>query len=531
MVTITYEKPKWFNINKNKLLNDPADSSYNKTSFIKKDVNIKTSIYKTTIKPKIKYEANDTFNVHNEAIKLIDGYQNKITKLINNNNLTETKVKTLTTKLLKESNGFNTVIRVKKYQLNFSNEQKAIIQSWITECKKVYNKCVDKNNENKKYFNKGFQYIKASFFNEMYGETEKPCPYDVLTDEVRVYCSNLKSCFTNLKKTNIKHFEIKKKLKQKSNYSLLIPSRAVYNKGIFKTVLGNINGFELDELPLYDCRLFYCCKTLTYTLMVPTKVSCKALPNREDIVAIDPGEKKFIEFYGLKSYGYIGKDIRKPLLKLRDRISKYQKILNKTKTNKSGNKLKNRRHIKKKITRLYKKIKQIVKELHNQSANYLCKNYDKILIPKFATQEMVKHKNKTFTDFKTKEINKGSTYEERKQIAKNLTKKCRLSRKVKYVLNTLSHFSFRQHLTEKSAQHGCQLKIITEEFTSLTCTNCGHMSKVYNKRVKECEYCKCKIDRDLNGARNILLKNLDEFKYKHEATKPTGTYIPNLKNK
>jgi transposase len=45
------------------------------------------------------------------------------------------------------------------------------------------------------------------------------------------------------------------------------------------------------------------------------------------------------------------------------------------------------------------------------------------------------------------------------------------------------------------------------------------MSEVYNRRVKECEYCKNKIDRDLNGARNILLKNLEAFKYKHEAYK------------
>jgi putative transposase len=173
----------------------------------------------------------------------------------------------------------------------------------------------------------------------------------------------------------------------------------------------------------------------------------------------------------------------------------------------------------------------VVKELHNQSANYLCKNYDKILIPKFATQEMVKRKHKTFKDFKRKAISEGSTYEERKQIVKKLTKRCELSHKVKYVLNTLSHFSFRQHITDKSVQHGCQLKIITEEFTSLTCTNCGHMSNIYNKRVKKCEYCDSEIDRDLNGARNILLKNLDEFKYKHEATKLTGAYIPNLKNK
>ena len=167
MVTVTYDKPKWFNIDKNKLLNDPTDSSYNKTSFIKKDVNIKTSIYKTNIEPKIKYEANKSFNLYDESLKLINGYHNNISKLKNNNNISETKIKSLTTKLLKESNGLNSVIRVKKYYLNLNNEQKTIIQSWINECKKVYNKCVDKHNTNNKYFNKGFQYIKASLFDEI----------------------------------------------------------------------------------------------------------------------------------------------------------------------------------------------------------------------------------------------------------------------------------------------------------------------------------------------------------------------------
>lgn len=523
METIKYDKPKWFNIDKSKLLNNPNDSSYYKTSFIKKDVNIKTSIYKTNINPKIKYESNKTFNCYEESIKLINDYQKKLSKQTQKG-CTETKLKSFSTKLIKDANSLNSVIRVKKYQLNLNENQKAIIQSWIAECKKVYNKCVDKHKSDNKYFNKGYKAIKADFFNEIYGKSEKPCPYDVLSDEVRIYGSNLKSCFTNLKNKHIKHFEIKKKLKLNSNYSLLIPVKSVYKQGIFKTFLGDIINFSLNELPTHDCRLFYCYKTNTYTLMIPINVTCKPISNREDIVAIDPGEKKFIEFYGLNSQGYIGKNIRKPLLKLRNRISKYQKILNKTKTNKSGEQLRNKRHIKKKISKLYKKIKNIVKELHNQSANYLCKNYEKILIPKFETQKMVKHKHKTFKEHKLKVINEGETYEKRKEIAKDFTKKCRLSKNVKYVLNTLSHFSFRQHLTDKSVEHGCQLKVIGEEYTSLTCTNCGHMSKVYNYRIKECEYCKQKIDRDLNGARNILLKNMDVFKY--EAIKPTGTYIP-----
>lgn len=530
MNPIVYEKPNWFSIDKSKLLIDPMNNDYIKVHFTKKDVNIKTAIYKTNISPKIKYQPNPPFDYYKESLKLINNYESNVIKCIENNN-SNAKLKTLKTKLNKKANSLNTVIRVEKYQLILNNQQKNKIQSWITECKKVYNKCVDKLKTDNTYFNKGYQTIKASLLNEIYEKIEKTCPYDVLSDEIRIFSSNLKSCFTNLKNHNIKYFEIKKKLKTHSNYSLLIPSKSVQANGIFKSLLGSIENFHLINLPTHDCRLFYNNKCNTYTLMIPVDVQCQFIVNREEIVAIDPGEKKFIEFFGLKSYGYIGKNIRKPLLKIRDKIKKYQKILYNYKTNRSGEKLRNRKHLKSKIRKLYRKSKNIVKELHNQSANYLCKNYDKIIIPKFETQQMVKHKKSSYKEYKLQYITKeGTTIERRNEQAKKLIKIQRLNKNVKYVLNALSHYSFRQHLTEKSVEHGCQLRVVTEEYTSCTCTNCGHKSTKYDKqREKECAYCHYKIDRDLNGARNILLKNLKAFNY--EAMKPMGTYIPKQKNK
>ncbi len=133
MVTIKYTKPKWFNIDKNKLLNNPNDSSYVKVAFNKKDVNIKTSIFKTNNTPIIKYEPNETFNTYNVALQLINEYQNKLTKLIDSNNLSETKIKSLTTKLLKESDELNSVIRVKKYLLDLNEKQKTTINNSILE--------------------------------------------------------------------------------------------------------------------------------------------------------------------------------------------------------------------------------------------------------------------------------------------------------------------------------------------------------------------------------------------------------------
>jgi transposase len=67
--------------------------------------------------------------------------------------------------------------------------------------------------------------------------------------------------------------------------------------------------------------------------------------------------------------------------------------------------------------------------------------------------------------------------------------------------------------------------LCTEEYTSLTCTYCGYRSKHYNEREKECLKCKKKIDRDINGARNILIKTLYEKELLKEmlGSKPKAT--------
>ena len=55
---------------------------------------------------------------------------------------------------------------------------------------------------------------------------------------------------------------------------------------------------------------------------------------------------------------------------------------------------------------------------------------------------------------------------------------------------------------------------VKEDYTSQACTKCGILSKMYDdsrKKIcinKECQY---KIDRDINGSRNILTKSLREI--------------------
>jgi putative transposase len=51
---------------------------------------------------------------------------------------------------------------------------------------------------------------------------------------------------------------------------------------------------------------------------------------------------------------------------------------------------------------------------------------------------------------------------------------------------------------------------MTEEYTSKTCTNCGHLhGALGSNKVYDCASCGVVYDRDAGGSRNILIKNMD----------------------
>ena len=55
-----------------------------------------------------------------------------------------------------------------------------------------------------------------------------------------------------------------------------------------------------------------------------------------------------------------------------------------------------------------------------------------------------------------------------------------------------------------------EIIIKPEYYTSMTCGRCGNLK--YNlgrNEIYECEKCNLKIDRDYNGSRNILLRNIE----------------------
>ena len=216
-------------------------------------------------------------------------------------------------------------VKSKNIQIHLTSEQIKIIMRWINECDKVYNYCVNMYNDKHKLFTMDYKKLKLVVFKELF-KGNKLCPYDILTDEVRIFCSNLKSCLTNKENNNIKKFEMKHR--RNLNFrSLLIPKTAISEKGIYSTILGKFTSEKLTEIlqnPICDSRLIYNTKTNSVYLNIPIMVAKKTIEHPKDIVSIDPGESIPFVTYSEDNYCKIGENMRKKILCEQSKIKKYQ---------------------------------------------------------------------------------------------------------------------------------------------------------------------------------------------------------------
>ena len=351
----------------------------------------------------------------------------------------------------------------------------------------------------------------------------KPAPDETLKAEIRDFCKNLATAkdraFKNGKyNKNTQKFESAKyEMKYKNtiiSQTISISDRNISNDGIFIKTLGKLECNNFKKITTKyklnkECKLQYDFTLNKYYLFVIFDGKEENLINeskikKQEIVARDQGEKIFNYFYSNNTIGKLGDNMRIKILGWQKEIKKYQSILDKN-NNKNGKKINNKKKLKKKIRRLYLKIKGYVNEVHKKSAKYLCENYSNILLPEFKTKPMIsKYEIKNRTN-KIKELTK----EEGKKELRLLKKKIRLNNNVKFVLSMQSHYKFKEYLKATAKRYRTNIYEVDESFTSQCCTMCGMLSKDYDtERLKTCKACKYKIDRDENGSRNIYIKSI-----------------------
>lgn len=425
-------------------------------------------------------------------------------------------------KLKKEAITIKTVKKCKQIRLNLTNKQTKHMRHIFGAYRYFYNRCAS-------YVNNYDKKTKSSWFLMDYSDKktrinitniDKPFtfynvrallkPYKPdwlmndypshLIDKAFNECiTQFKTCLKKYKKKRtIFRFKYKNRHKKKQTIQLekeMIGGQSQYNgifvgmkindEYLFRYIKTNEQIKEYDHIgsSLSYNRIF---KTYTLNLNYNSKSKPTHPTNKKDICSIDPGTRTPFAIYSQKEIMMIGEDASDKLYKIckeidiiKSRMSKKQYYVKKWYGSKQYIKVTNKR---KKSLRLamHRKIQYIqnsVKELHYKTIKYLCDNYSTIIVPPFETSKMAKL----------------------------------LNSKIARSMYTLSFYKFRMRLIDKAKEKHINVIVKSEAFTSKTCGKCGKLHhKLGSNKVFKCPNTECKItlERDVNGARNILLRNM-----------------------
>lgn len=287
-------------------------------------------------------------------------------------------------------------------------------------------------------------------------------PFEVKDGPIRQMVSSLKSCRSN---GNLEPFF--KHITKKETQTIVVRKGYANRTAIYGSTLGSsmkyrkTRGWNLGDNDFsHECKVM--CKRTSngYQFYLVTYERLPAIqhPVPHATMALDPGVRTFMTGFSQKEVLHVCQDHKK-INRLQRSIDRYNSRGQQWRANK-----------------LNEKITNMVKDMHWKTANYLCRNYATVIIPKFDTKEIAKITSTTKTNRD---------------------------------LYMLSHYKFRLRLIEKARQYGTTVIVGKENYTSKTCTVCGTIKDdLGSSKIYTCTTCDIVLDRDVNGARNIYLRNL-----------------------
>ena len=87
-------------------------------------------------------------------------------------------------------------------------------------------------------------------------------------------------------------------------------------------------------------------------------------------------------------------------------------------------------------------------------------------------------------------------------------KKYKYKRDLNRNFNDLKFYLFKQRLEYKAKLKNKKVFLVNEAYTTQTCSFCGNKYKPGVSRIYKCSNCKRNIGRDVNAAKNILMKGI-----------------------
>ncbi len=187
------------------------------------------------------------------------------------------------------------------------------------------------------------------------------------------------------------------------------------------------------------------------------------------VCGVDPGVKTFLSVYGIS-----GGEAHTVKLQHGDTIWRIDRLRNTLKKmRRDGQRKRLKRSL---MVKLDRRQSNVTTDLHWRCVTYLTQNYDLIFLEKFGSHKLVKGSS-----------NKG------------------LNRNTM----NLKPFQFREKLMYKSLSLGKHLVVVDSHHTTRTCSDCGNAQDMsLCDRTYNCGTCHSVLDRDLNAAKNMMLKGL-----------------------
>jgi len=403
--------------------------------------------------------------------------------------------------------------QVRKIKLNFSQQDKQTVLKWFGCARKTYNWALACIKAKPKEYKINMIWLRKRFINSCNMPKKfiylLDCPKEIrdgaINDLVGAYKINMD------KRKNNPHFKYDIKFRsRKENQSIYIGADSAgfkkpeknhmkdWNKGQFKiypTKLQSIIKFYTRkrdknnvDIPKYDCRLSMNQLGEIY-LHIPQfrEERCdNQAPDNSRIASIDPGVRTFLTVYSNQvgvAYKLGDNDIGR-IIRLGYWLDKLVSKLSLVKKHSQ------RRRVKRAILRHRQRIKHIVDEVHWKCIKFLLTNFSTIYLPKYNSSQMVLRKSR------------------------------KINSKIVRMLLSWRFYEFKQRLVQQAELAKVNIIDCTEEYTSKTCGQC-HTIKTNLGSSKKfiCNKCSIQVDRDLNGARNIFIKNYFEGKVITEGLK------------
>ena len=328
-----------------------------------------------------------------------------------------------------------------------------------------------KNKELRDYMKK-FKYIK----NPLIKDFEINTPKDIRSNAVKSVCDAFKSSFTNLKRGNIKFFNLKFKKKNKSyNIFELTPKNISMKKGEIKILpetfkdecllkISNKNKKKYKDLTINN-NVDIIKKNGNYYINIISNTILKDKNSITTICGVDPGLRTLATVYSINN----NETITTEYIHRKDLLIKLNKKIDLLKNNKVY-------YRKKQFNKIELNKKNIIDSIHWNLINSLLQNNDIIY----------------FGDIKSHNIVKGN-------------KNSLLNR----VFNDIKIYLLKQRLKYKASLYQKTLYFINESYTTKTCSNCGIINNnVGSKEIFNCSFCNITTGRDLNASKNIMMKGL-----------------------